>query len=524
LILEQEMVIFYTMAFNAEKTLPRTIQSVLNQTERDWIWYLIDNGSQDATWQVAEKYAAQDSRIIPRRNIKNMVFTTDTSPTELPWRHDDLDWYCFLDADDEYKPRFLEEMLAFIHKYQLDVAACGFDFIKCQTGEVTAQRILQRDLVITEPRDFGEYFPIYHHSMRTNWGKLFSVRVTKKIDYSKTPSLFYGTDTLYTQEMLRNSNRFGVLARSLHKYYVYPKSRSYQWQPDRFKADQILYELACSYLVDKCGTVSAENRNFLQRVYANAITDTTKVIQDSALSPSEKLREYRAIASHSLTQAAYRECKHNDACNSKAVLMKRALLAGIDLRKENDKNLRTVAQTLCPCCGRAVSTSNARLFLETPELFHALIQDEQETLLQNFLDRMEKNQGVKKYAIPEAIHALAAEHPLLFWIDDAVFLRKYRRVYWKVWKNENLDALDEMTSLLLENQVTSGKETFLNLYISLAAAEEQASAFIFGKLQLAKLYLHQSRIKECQSIVNDLVEIGLDCDELDELKQAASLT
>lgn len=512
------MVIFYTMAYNAEQTLSRTIQSVLDQTERDWIWYLIDNGSQDSTGKIIDKYASADARIISLRNEANMVFTPDTSFMDLPHKHDDADWFCCLDADDTYSADFLERMLAFTAKYNLDIAACGSDFVEAGTERVKRQRTLMQDLILTTPEQFCVHFSLYHEFMRTNWAKLFSMKIVKHLDKSRIVDLFYGTDTLYTQEALRNADRFGILAKSLHSYYLYPKSRSYQWSSGRFESDKTLYQLACSFLIDKCGSVSAQNRWFLQTVYSNAVKDTVNVIRQSTISATEKLRECHIIADDPLTRSVYRECKDKSVFQSRRVLLCTALQAGVALKKQEDQDLRAVAQSLAPHCGQAVSAANAKLFLEDPKLIEALLQDDSEILLQNLLTWIEKNQFVKKYPLPEIVQSLVVGNPLLFQIRDAVFMRKYAQIYLMIWRGETLAALEEMTGLLLEDRVRGGQETFLQLYISLSAVLEQEAAFVYGKLRMAQLYFRQNRLPECRTIVAELEEMGLDNEELSVLR------
>ena len=511
------MVIFYTMAYNAERTLPRTIQSVLDQTERDWMWYLVDNGSKDSTGEVIDQYAATDARIVSLRNKKNGVFSPETYFISLAPKHDDTDWFCFLDADDIYYVDFLEQMLMFTAEHNLDVAACGSDFVDSETGELREHRTLAEDMILTRPEEFGVYFPDYYQFMRTNWGKLFSVKILKHFDISRIVRLFYGTDTLYTQETLRNANRFGILAKSLHRYYVSPKSRSYTYAPTRFKADQLLHQLSSSFLTDKCGTVSAHNRRFLQVIYSDAVTDTVNVIFDSSLTPEDKLREYCTIATHPLTTTAYRECSDESAIQSRKMLLYGALQAGAALEKQDNQHFSAVIQSILPRCVQVVTPVNASLFLEDPLLLQMLLQGDPETLLYGLLTRMERDQVAEKYAIPKMIQTLAADNPLLCQIDDPVFLRKYTGLYQKVWQDGYIDALDEMTGLLLENKVTDGWETFLQLYISLAAIENQVSAFIFGKLQLAMLYLRENRKEECRTVVNELVEMGVDDERLTDI-------
>ncbi len=512
-------VVFYTKAYNAENTLERTIRSVLAQTEQNWIWYLLDNGSTDRTGETIRRLAQRDPRIVPLVNKKNNVDMPGVTWRDLIDRCGDSDRFCWLDADDTYSPDFLEQMLAFIAENRLDIAACGSNMIWVQTGASAEPQFLPQDLVISRPEEFDRYFPYYYQFIRPTWGKLFSVAVLRRCDMSRIVSLPYGWDTLYSMEMLRNAGRFGVLARSLHQYYISPKSLSYQWVPRRVDADRTLYQMACSYLIDKCGAVSAENRFFLQRVYSKAVNDTSNVIQNSTLSPADKLREYRRVATHPITQAVYRECDHEDAVRSRAMLLQRALRAGVDLQKGSDEDLRAAAQSLCPKCGRAVSAASAPLFLETPRLFQLLAQDEPDALLRDLLARLEQDRGVKKYDLPKSIQALASDHPLLFWIDDAVFLRKYGQIYRKVWEKDELSALDEMTGLLLEGQVSGGRETFLRLYISLAASLEQAPAFVFGKTQLARLYLRQDRREDCRALLDELAEMGVESDDLTALRQ-----
>lgn len=513
------MVIFYTLAYNAEKTLPRTIQSVLDQTETDWIWYLLDNGSQDGTGEIIRASAARDSRIISIRNEKNNIFSADTSYIGLPKRYADSDWFCMLDADDTYTPDFLTEMLAFTEQHQLDMAACGSDFIDVATGTCVNHRILFRDLILTSPEDFSTYYPDYHQFIRTNWAKLFSVRLTKRLSYERIPDVVYGGDTIYSHELLREAKRFGILAKSLHHYYVSKKSRSYQWNPRRIDSDLTLYNTAVKFLVDKCGYVSPQNQTFMYVVYCNAANDTTKCIYNSALLPTEKLRECRKIAENPITQEAYRE-NIEVADASRTGLVVCSLFAGAELKEEDDSDLRVLFQLLLPRTGQIVTKENAEMFLKNEQLVLALLRDEPEQVLVILLDLLVRNQGVKKYNILKVIQALAVNKPLLCQIQDGVFLRKYGKLYMAIWRGEYLPALEEMTGLLLDNQVSGGMETFLKLYISLAAVTEQAPAFIYGKLQLVQFYLQQNRLSECKFELSDLEDMGLsDDEELVNLRQ-----
>ena len=49
--------------YNAEKTLSRSVESVLAQTELDWELWLVNDGSSDGSLALCREYEAADPRI-----------------------------------------------------------------------------------------------------------------------------------------------------------------------------------------------------------------------------------------------------------------------------------------------------------------------------------------------------------------------------------------------------------------------------------------------------------------------------
>ena len=49
-------VIVFTMAYNAQETIGRTIESILNQTFGNFEYYILDNASTDATEDIISDY------------------------------------------------------------------------------------------------------------------------------------------------------------------------------------------------------------------------------------------------------------------------------------------------------------------------------------------------------------------------------------------------------------------------------------------------------------------------------------
>lgn len=59
-------------AYNAEKYISEAIESILNQTFKDFEFIIIDDGSKDKTWEIVQDYAEKDERIVAVRNEKNL--------------------------------------------------------------------------------------------------------------------------------------------------------------------------------------------------------------------------------------------------------------------------------------------------------------------------------------------------------------------------------------------------------------------------------------------------------------------
>lgn len=291
-----------THAYNASETLRRAVDSVLHQTHTDYIYYLCDNGSTDggATRRIIEAYAKLDRRIVPFYNEVNHVWNGSAEYIDLPLHVDDDDYFCELDADDEYLPTFFEEMLDFMQENDLDVACCGNDFLDtAQENRLVSQRLLHATLIL-EGQQFAELFPYYHCFMRTCWGKLYKGRslrnyITRHEDCPNYP-VAYGGDTFNTMRVFQNARRVGILPRSLHKYYMSPKSTSYTMHPQRIQCDQILHEAAMDYL-NAFGPVSQRNRDFLYGVYMNALRDTANLLLNAQIPDSEKLRYFIEMVS-----------------------------------------------------------------------------------------------------------------------------------------------------------------------------------------------------------------------------------
>lgn len=86
--------------YNAERWLAESIESVINQTWRDFEFVIVDDGSTDGTRRIIERFAAKDERIVPISKLNTGL--ADSLNVGIERAHGA--WIARLDADDLCEP------------------------------------------------------------------------------------------------------------------------------------------------------------------------------------------------------------------------------------------------------------------------------------------------------------------------------------------------------------------------------------------------------------------------------------
>jgi len=284
-------------AFNAEKTLRRAIESVLNQTFRDFTLIVLDNGSKDSTGEIAKEYAQKDERVIVWKNeINNKGIGFKQIFEDVVEKN--YSYACILDSDDAYKPFFLEKAIAFAENNDLDVVIGGFSFIDSKTGE----NIETRKMAIGLPESYNafltvnsdevnEKFIYYAQLLRAYWGKLYSARVLKQFkSIKKIIGGSFGADTAIVLGFLKYSNRIGVINTEVLDYFT-NNALSEMNTFDKRRIDDIntLYDIWTDYIESKCGAVNTVNRDIINGTHFDNIRENIKTLLKSGNSFEEQL-------------------------------------------------------------------------------------------------------------------------------------------------------------------------------------------------------------------------------------------
>ncbi len=117
-------------AYNAERYLAEAITSVFAQTYQNFELIVVDDGSTDRTPQIIQQFADRIRWIRqPNRGL--------SAARNIAIRNARADLIALLDADDLWKPTFLERMLNHLNQHpQAAAVYCGFQYINSNSDDV----------------------------------------------------------------------------------------------------------------------------------------------------------------------------------------------------------------------------------------------------------------------------------------------------------------------------------------------------------------------------------------------------
>ena len=125
--------------YNSERYIVQSIESVIMQTFQQWEMIIVDDCSTDNSADIIKKYEAKDFRI---RYLKtNEPSGSPSIPRNIGIREARGRYIAFLDSDDIWLPKKLEEQLKFIDQPNVAMVFSNFEKVD-QAGRRTKRKII----------------------------------------------------------------------------------------------------------------------------------------------------------------------------------------------------------------------------------------------------------------------------------------------------------------------------------------------------------------------------------------------
>lgn len=142
--------------YNKADSIATALNSVLSQTYQDFEVVVVDDGSTDDGVAIVERYADPRIRLIRQTNA-GVSAARNKGIAEAKGAY-----VAFLDADDEWMPEFLAEIVALQREFP-ECKAQATTYVQCQNGE-QKNIILNRLPFTGEHGVLNNYFEVASHS------------------------------------------------------------------------------------------------------------------------------------------------------------------------------------------------------------------------------------------------------------------------------------------------------------------------------------------------------------------------
>lgn len=201
-------------AYNAEKLLKRSIDSIISQTYKKIEIIIVDDGSKDNTGKIADLYAMQDKRVrVIHTNNGGEAKARNAGIAEAKG-----EFIAFCDADDYMNPGMLERMYNIAMTDRSDIVICSFNYVD-ENGEKLKWYKPQFKSCKLTSREAQKEFLISVNIEGFAWNKLIrkSLFVENDIQYDENRVSY--CDVVAAYRLIESSMMISMLNEKLYDYY-----------------------------------------------------------------------------------------------------------------------------------------------------------------------------------------------------------------------------------------------------------------------------------------------------------------
>lgn len=288
-----KMVSIIIPVYNAEKTLQRCVDSVLNQTYTNLQLILINDGSHDRSLEICNSYQKQDHRVI----VINKENGGASSARNEGLKNATGYFVEFVDSDDELDLDYIEKMLNyFIDNSDLDLIISSISIVGNQTRDICFD-----NSELLNKQDFKKFFN------QPNFYGLFSSPCNKIYIRSKIKQFFplevhNGEDAIFNVGYFKNCNKI-YLAKDLKYNYYYENEGSLtkKYSEQRFYDSlHVINEMNMFLSGYSCDCLKIANRLLLREV----CSITKALAKSDSYSKKQKKNIVKSMMLHPTIQKA----------------------------------------------------------------------------------------------------------------------------------------------------------------------------------------------------------------------------
>ncbi|MEM8832521.1 MAG: glycosyltransferase family 2 protein [Cyanobacteria bacterium P01_G01_bin.19] len=209
--------------YNSEAYISQALESIFNQTYRNFEIILVDDASTDSTLEIARNFSDERLVIISNQENHGVSFGRNCGIAAAKGN-----WIALLDSDDWYDPKRIEKLLLAARQHHADLVADDLNLIRDREPQPWSTLLQENEQAIDEIKliDAVEFVasdrpnPI---NAKRNWSFGYTkplmrreFLLDRRIAYDET--IHVGEDYILYLECLRQGARFVLLPQACYYY------------------------------------------------------------------------------------------------------------------------------------------------------------------------------------------------------------------------------------------------------------------------------------------------------------------
>ena len=286
--------------YNAELTLQKCVNSILNQSFTNLEVVLVNDGSTDSSGAICDKYMERDSRVITVHQRNSGVSVARNTGLRIA----NGQYIVFIDSDDYVD----EDFLSTLYKNISDLTICGF-IAQNETGFPVYRIIHQRKSY--RNKTAIEYADLYrNNALYSPYCKLFSKKIISQNSICFPEGISWGEDGMFVAEYLKYVTSVEVLDYEGYHYLISPDNSSLATKIREDIVDTIV--LSREYCIEQMKITSSKDYDAVRMVCIHDIQNNCAYFIKKLLSvPTFSLLKKQQILERFLSNLYVQKAIHN---------------------------------------------------------------------------------------------------------------------------------------------------------------------------------------------------------------------
>ena len=206
-------------AYNCEKTIPRTLESILNQKRLPLEIIVVNDGSKDATSKICKQYTNK-YKIIKLFDLKTNKGVSNARNIGI--QHANGSYVHFIDADDTIDENLYEIAIKTLNNAKVDCLEFGCNFV--HKNIVIESRHITQNIYCNNKKQIAEFLKSLTYSdkervLNVIWNKIYSKKSIIKNNIQFNKEIDLGEDFLFNCSFFEKMNSYIEIKNCLYNYY-----------------------------------------------------------------------------------------------------------------------------------------------------------------------------------------------------------------------------------------------------------------------------------------------------------------